>query len=302
MLRTRPPETLVAGRYALLDQIGAGGMGSVWRARDGRTGRLVAAKVLGHHSDALLVRFVREQAVRIRHPHVLAPTGWVAEDDLVVIVMDLVTGGSVQSLISEHGPLPEGYVARVLEQTLRGLAAVHAAGVVHRDVKPANLLLEPTRDGTPHVRLADFGVAAVLTGDRFTSAPGAIGTDGFMAPEQGLGGAPDPRQDLYSVGAVGLYLLTGVHPSRTPQIPSSRLRPLLEWLLAPEPEHRLASADEALRLLQRLAPAYDGGPAAPDRLGPAPDEARVPLGARLQVAAFGAVTVACAVVVVLLLR
>ncbi|MBA3781038.1 MAG: serine/threonine protein kinase [Nocardioides sp.] len=302
MLRTRPPETLVAGRYVLLDQIGAGGMGSVWRARDGRTGRLVAAKVLGHHSDALLVRFVREQAVRIRHPHVLAPTGWVAEDDLVVIVMDLVTGGSVQTMLAEHGPLPEGYVARVLEQTLRGLAAVHAAGVVHRDIKPGNLLLEPTRDGTPDVRIADFGVAAVLAGDRFTSAPGAIGTDGFMAPEQALGGAPDPRQDLYSVGAVGLHLLTGIHPSRTPEIPSSRLRPLLERLLAPEAEQRPASADEALRLLRRLDPPYGGGPSAPDRLGPAPDEARVPLAARLQIAAFGAITLGCAVVATILLR
>ncbi len=302
MLRTRPPETLVAGRYVLLDQIGSGGMGSVWRARDRRTGGLVAAKVLGHHSDALLVRFVREQAVRIRHPHVLAPTGWVAEDDLVVIVMDLVTGGSVQTLLSEHGPLPEGYVARVLEQTLRGLAAVHAAGVVHRDIKPGNLLLAPTRDDGPDVRIVDFGVAAVLTGDRFTSAPGAIGTGGFMAPEQARGAVPDPRQDLYSVGAVGLHLLTGIHPSRAPEIPSGRLRPLLERLLAPEPEHRPADADDALRLLRRLDPPYDAGPAVPDRLGPAPDETRVPLPARLQIAAFGAITLGCAIVATILLR
>lgn len=302
MLRTHPPETLVAGRYVLLDQVGAGGMGSVWRARDGRTGLLVAAKVLGHHSDALLVRFVREQAVRIRHPHVLAPTGWVAEDDLVVIVMELVTGGSVQSLLDDHGPLPEGYVARLLEQVLRGLAAVHAAGVVHRDLKPGNLLLAPTPDGSPDVRIADFGVAAVLTGDRFTSVPGAIGTDGFMAPEQAVGCAPDPRQDLYSVGAVGLHLLTGVHPRRAPPIPSGRLRPLLERLLATDPEHRPARADEALRLLQRLDPPYAGGPVVVDRLGPAPDEPLLPLAARLQVAACGTITLACLVVCVLMLR
>ena len=302
MLRTRPPETLVAGRYILLDQVGTGGMGSVWRARDSRTGGLVAAKVLGHHSDALLVRFVREQAVRIRHPHVLAPTGWVAEDELVVIVMELVTGGSVQSLLAEHGPLPEGYVARVLEQVLRGLAAVHAAGVVHRDIKPGNLLLAPTRDGAPDVRIADFGVAAVLTGDRFTSVPGAIGTAGFMAPEQALGAVPDPRQDLYSVGAVGLHLLTGIHPSRAPRIPSGRLRPLLERLLAPDPEARPARADEALRILQRLDAPYAGGPATPDRLGPAPDEPLVPLPARLQIAASLLVTLACVVVATSMLR
>lgn len=302
MLRTHAPETLVAGRYVLLDQVGSGGTGSVWRARDGRTGGLVAAKVLGHHSDALLVRFVREQAVRIRHPHVLAPTGWVAEDDLVVIVMELVTGGSVQALLAEHGPLPEGYVARVLEQTLRGLAAVHAAGVVHRDIKPGNLLLAPTRDGGPDVRIADFGVAAVLTGGRFTSVPGAIGTAGFMAPEQARGGAPDPRQDLYSVGAVGLHLLTGVHPTRSPRVPSGRLRPLLERLLADDPDQRPQRADDALRLLQRLDAPYDGGPATPDRLGPAPDEQGVPLAARLQIAASLAVTLACAVAAVAMLR
>lgn len=302
MLRTTPPETLVAGRYVLLDQIGAGGMGLVWRARDRRTGGLVAAKVLGHHSDALLVRFVREQAVRIRHPHVLAPTGWAADDDLVVLVMDLVAGGSVQALLAEHGPLPEGYVARVLEQTLRGLAAVHGAGVVHRDVKPANLLLAPTGDGTPDVRVADFGVAAVLLGDRFTSAPGAIGTDGFMAPEQAVGAAPDPRQDLYSVGAVGLHLLTGVHPARAPAIPSGRLRPLLDRLLAPDPTHRLGSAEEALNLLARLDVPWHGGPATPDRLGPAPDEPVVPPVAWLQVAALTAVTLTCLLATLLMLH
>ena len=295
MTRTSAPARLVAGRYALLDQIGAGGMGSVWRARDGRTGRLVAAKVLGHHSDALLLRFVREQAVRIRHPHVIAPFGWAADDDLVVLVMDLATGGSVQALLAEHGPLPEGYVAQVLEQVLRGLTAVHAAGVVHRDVKPANLLLAPTRDGRPDVRIADFGVAAVLHGDRFTSAPGAIGTDGFMAPEQALGAAPDPRQDLWSVGAVGLHLLTGVHPARGPEIPPGRLRPLLGRLLATDPEHRPAGAEEALRLLARLDVPRRGGPPVLDRLGPAPDEPLVPGAVWLQVAALTAVTLACLV-------
>ena len=100
----------------LLDQIGAGGMGSVWRARDLRTGETVAVKVLGQHSGALLARFVREQAVRVRHPHVAAPTGWAADDDLVLLRMDLVRGGSLQTLLTEHGPLPAGYVARLVEQ------------------------------------------------------------------------------------------------------------------------------------------------------------------------------------------
>ena len=191
--RQAPPRTAlppVAGRYVLLDQVGAGGMGSVWRARDTRTGALVAVKVLGQHSAGLLARFVREQAVRVRHPHVVAPTGWAAEDDLVLLAMDLVPGGSVQQLLDEHGPLPVGYAARLVEQLLMALAAVHAAGLVHRDVKPANLLLDATGAGAPHLRLGDFGVAAPIADRRFTTVPGAIGTDGYMAPEQARGRRP----------------------------------------------------------------------------------------------------------------
>ena len=119
-------------------------MGAVWRARDLRTGDSVAAKVLARHDAGLLLRFVHEQSVRVRHPHVLAPTGWAAEDDVVVIVMDLVRGGSLHDLLADHGALPEDYVRVLLDQLLQGLMAVHAAGVVHRDLKPANLLLDAT--------------------------------------------------------------------------------------------------------------------------------------------------------------
>ena len=266
--------TTVAGRYVLLDQVGAGGMGSVWRARDERTGGLVAVKVLGQHSAALLARFVREQAVRVRHPHVVAPTGWAAEDDLVVLAMDLVPGGSVADLVREHGPLPAGYAARLVEQLLLGLAAVHGAGLVHRDVKPANLLLEATGTGDPHLRLGDFGVAAPVADRRFTTVPGAIGTDGYMAPEQARGAPPEPAQDLYAVGRVTLQLVTGLPPRRQGEVPSHPLRPLLERLLTPDPAARLGSADAALRLLRRLDVPYEPGPAVPDRLGPAPDDRR----------------------------
>ena len=108
--------------------------------------------------------------------------------------MDLVRGGSVQTLLGDHGPLPESYVAVVLDQTLQALEAIHAAGVVHRDIKPANLLLEPTGTGRPVVRVGDFGVAALVDDVRLTRVPGAIGTDGYMAPEQvaGSGARPAP--------------------------------------------------------------------------------------------------------------
>jgi serine/threonine-protein kinase len=263
----------VAGRYVLLDQVGAGGMGSVWRARDERTGDLVAVKVLGQHSAALLARFVREQAVRVRHPHVVAPHGWAAEDDLVVLVMDLVPGGSVADLLRERGPLEAGTAAVLVEQLLMGLAAVHAAGLVHRDVKPANLLLEATAggpDGQPHLRLGDFGVAAPVADHRFTTVPGAIGTDGYMAPEQARGALPEPTQDLYAVGRVALELVTGLPPSAQGPIPSHPLRPLLERLLVPDPHQRLATAEAALRLLRRLVVPPCPHPPVPDRLGAPP--------------------------------
>jgi serine/threonine-protein kinase len=264
----------VAGRYVLLDQIGAGGMGSVWRGVDLRTHEVVALKVLGHHGGALLARFVREQAIRLRHPHVVAPTGWAAEDDVVVLSMDLVRGGSVARLLAEHGPLPAGYVAVLLEQVLQALAAVHGAGLVHRDLKPANLLLEATGVGTPHVRLGDFGVAAAVAEHRFTTAPGAIGTDGYMAPEQARGAAPEPGQDLYALGRCAWQLATGLPPRHQDRLPSHPLRPLLERLLVLDPAQRLSDADEALRLLRRLAVPYEPGPPVPDRLGPDPPRRR----------------------------
>ena len=269
---------MVAGRYRLLDQVGTGGMGSVWRARDERTGGLVAVKVLGRHGSALLARFVREQAVRVRHPHVVAPHGWAAEDDLVVLAMELVAGGSVADLLREHGPLDAGTSGLLVEQLLMGLAAVHGAGLVHRDVKPANLLLEATGGGPPHLRLGDFGVAAPVADRRFTTVPGAIGTDGYMAPEQARGAPPEPTQDLYAVGRVALELITGLPPARQRGIPSHPLRPLVERLLVTDPEQRIATADAALRLLRRLPVPPPDGPPVPDRLGPAPRGRRTASG------------------------
>ncbi len=288
----------MAGRYVLLDQVGTGGMGSVWRAYDERTRAHVAVKVLGRHSSALLARFVREQAVRVRHPHVVAPQGWAAEDDLVVLAMELVAGGSVADLLRERGPLDSGTVALLLEQLLAGLAAVHAAGLVHRDVKPANLLLEATGDGEPHLRLGDFGVAAPIADRRFTTVPGAIGTDGYMAPEQARGAPPEPTQDLYAVGRVALEMMTGLPPARQGDVPSHPLRPLVERLLVPDPEQRLATAEAALRLLRRLPVPDADPPPVPDRLGPAPRRRRTPaLPAGVDWAGWAAVAGLVAVVV-----
>lgn len=267
----------LAGRYLLLDQIGAGATGSVWRAWDLRERRHVAAKVLGRHDDTLLQRFVREQAVRVQHPHVVAPAGWAAGDDRVLLTMDLVAGGSLARLLTEHPPLCEGVVAALLDQLLSALVAVHAAGVVHRDIKPANLLLEPTGTDRPHLRLADFGVAGLLGESRLTGS-GPVGTYGYASPEQEGGARPDPRQDLYAVGVLGRRLLTGhepAHPAALLVRPHGLLGPLLDALAHPDPSLRPATAGAALVTLRRLGVRDpQAWPHVPDRLGPAPSTAR----------------------------
>ncbi|MFD3404128.1 serine/threonine-protein kinase [Kribbella sp. NPDC058693] len=240
-----------AGRYRLIDLVGTGGMGSVWRAWDLRRSAYVAAKVLGQHDAATLLRFVREQSLRIEHPHVVAPHGWAADDDKVVFAMDLVRGGSVATLLGDHGPLPESYVAVLVDQLLHGLSAVHAAGVVHRDVKPANLLLDATGTARPHLRLSDFGVAGLVNEPRMTRHSTVLGTPGYLAPEQLAGADPDPRQDLYAVGAVAAELLTGERPGTDGRLPDldGPLGEFVRRLTAKNPADRPESAASAGRLL-----------------------------------------------------
>ena len=206
-----------AGRYELLDPIASGGMGTVWRVHDRQDGRVKAAKILRQSDAASLLRFVREQSMRIDHTHVVTPDSWAAVDDRVLFTMPLMHGGSVSELLAERRQqgmpgLPPRWVAVLLDQTLQALEAVHATGIVHRDLKPGNLLLEPTGTGLPHLRLTDFGIAVPLDEPRMTRAAMTIGTPGYMPPEQWQGLDPDPRSDLYAVGRVGYEMLTGTRP------------------------------------------------------------------------------------------
>ncbi|MFB7710218.1 protein kinase [Streptomyces sp. NPDC056105] len=252
-----------AGRYELADPIGRGGTGAVWRAWDHRRRRYVAAKVLLQSDAHTLLRFVREQALRIDHPHVLAPASWAADDDKVLFTMDLVAGGSLAHLIGDYGPLPPSFVCLLLDQLLAGLTAVHAEGVVHRDIKPANILLEATGTARPHLRLSDFGIAMRKGEPRLTETDYVVGTPGYFAPEQAMGGEPDFPADLFAVGLVALYLLEGARPDSraliehftdhgTPGAPQGIPGPLwtvVAGLLQPDPEARFRTATGARKAL-----------------------------------------------------
>ncbi|MFE7765148.1 serine/threonine-protein kinase [Streptomyces sp. NPDC057438] len=252
-----------AGRYELVDPIGRGGVGAVWRTWDHRRRRYVAAKVLQQRDAHALLRFVREQAVRIDHPHVLAPASWAADDDKVLFTMDLVAGGSLVNLINDYGPLPPVYVCSLLDQLLSGLAAVHAEGIIHRDIKPANVLLEATGTARPRLRLSDFGIAMRLGEPRLTETNYVVGTPGYFAPEQMLGADPDFPADLFAVGLVALYLLEGAKPDSkaliehfaahgTPKAPRGIPEPLwqvIATLLQPDPDSRFRTATGARKAL-----------------------------------------------------
>ncbi|MGW1211692.1 serine/threonine-protein kinase [Streptomyces sp. NPDC002499] len=252
-----------AGRYELVDPIGRGGVGAVWRAWDHRRRRYVAAKVLQQRDAHALLRFVREQALRIDHPHVLAPASWAADDDQVLFTMDLVAGGSLVHLVGDYGPLPPVFVCTLIDQLLSGLAAVHAEGVVHRDIKPANVLLEATGTARPRLRLSDFGIAMRLGEPRLTETNLVVGTPGYLAPEQMMGSEPDFPADLFAVGLVALYLLEGAKPDAkalvqyfaeygTPSAPKSVPEPLWQvvaTLLQPDPVARFRTATGARKAL-----------------------------------------------------
>ncbi|MFE0579951.1 serine/threonine-protein kinase [Streptomyces sp. NPDC058874] len=279
-----------AGRYELIDPIGRGGAGAVWRAWDHRRRRYVAAKVLLQSDAHTLLRFVREQALRIDHPHVLAPASWAADDDKVLFTMDLVGGGSLGHVIGDYGPLPPRFVCTLLDQLLSGLAAVHAEGVVHRDIKPANILMEATGSGRPHLRLSDFGISMRKGEPRLTETDYVVGTPGYFAPEQLMGAEPDFAADLFAVGLVALYLLKGSKPDSqalvdhfrahgTPDAPQGVPGPLWEVvanLLQPDPQNRFRTATGARKALAGAvellpAPAPGEEPVEVfDQLGPLP--------------------------------
>ncbi|SDL39173.1 serine/threonine protein kinase [Streptomyces indicus] len=183
--------------------------------------------------------------------------------------MDLAAGGTVSSLVGDYGPLPPRYAALLVDQLLAGLEAVHGMRILHRDIKPGNLLLEATGTRRPVWRVGDFGLAHQDGDVRMTLVHQVIGTPGYIAPEQYEGAEPDPQADLFAVGVVALYLLTGTRPDTpalvrgysadgTPppepeQIPEPWWQ-LITQLLHPDPLQRLATADQARTVLAAIVP------------------------------------------------
>ena len=231
---------LVAGRLRLVDVVGHGSSGTVWRAWDALTRRYAAAKAVPAEHGSL--------SLTLDHPHLLTPYTTVRQDATCYALMRLVRGGTADRLLADHGALSASYVAVLLDQLLDALVVVHAAGFAHRDVKPANLLLEPTGTGRPRLYVADLGVAARLGRRPATSA----GTDGYVAPEVRLGTPPDPRHDLYAAGVTAAELLTGRVPHGPRALPPGPLRPLLRDLLDPDPGGRPATAAAARDRLRSI--------------------------------------------------
>src|SRR5881628_1286055 len=221
--------------YTVEGELGRGGMGVVFNARDERLKRRVAVKVLPPDlafREEIRLRFLREAetAARLSHPHIV-PIHSVGEgpDGLVYFVMAFVDGESVAQKLKRRGQLPPEESRRIMIETADALSAAHALGIIHRDVKPDNILLEGSRG---RVVVTDFGIAKALssaTGGTLTATGVAIGTPHFMSPEQAAGDREiDGRSDIYSLGVVGFQMLVGELPFTAPTVPGLLMKHITE--------------------------------------------------------------------------
>lgn len=261
------------GTYEVVGIIGAGGMGVVLKAFDPALNRYVAIKILSPHlgnSGAARKRFSREAqaAAAVVHDNVIEIHGVADTNGLPYLVMPYVKGPSLQKRLDEDGPLSVVEILRIAKQAAAGLAEAHAQGLVHRDVKPANILLA---DGVERVKLTDFGLARAADDASLTKTGVIAGTPQFMSPEQARGDAVDAASDLFGLGSVMYTMCTGRAPFRAEtsygilrRITDTEPRPIREinpdvpeWLCAiitklmsKAPEHRFESADEVAQLLE----------------------------------------------------
>jgi len=274
--------------YTVESEIGRGGMGVVFHARDERLKRQVAIKVLPPElafREEIRLRFLREAetAARLSHPHIV-PIHSVGEgpDGLVYFVMAYIDGEPLSARLKRKGRLAAEESRRIMMETADALGAAHAVGIIHRDVKPDNILLEGSRG---RVMVTDFGIAKALSssgGVGLTGTGVAIGTPHYMSPEQAAGDREiDGRSDLYSLGVVGYQMLSGELPFSAPTVPGILIKQITELpedlsrlvpdcpddltasvmrCLEKEPEHRWPTADALRRALESRTP-----PLAPTR-------------------------------------
>ncbi|MGQ4483881.1 protein kinase domain-containing protein [Streptomyces sp. SAS_276] len=269
---------LIAGRYLILDRIGRGGMATVWRAHDELLGRQVAVKKL--HSQPQLddaelatlferARREAQSAARISHPNVVVVHDVVDDEGRPIIVMEYVRSTTLADRIKAYGTVPLDEVARIGRGVIAALRTAHRAGVLHRDVKPANVLL--AEDG--RVVLTDFGIAQAVETSALTRTGQLVGSVDFMAPERLVGAKPGPEADLWALGATLFEAVEGRSPflretvaqtmyaiamEPAPEVRGAGpLTPLIQGLLVAKPADRL-SAEDAERMLRR--PAGAAGP------------------------------------------
>ncbi|WP_232837227.1 serine/threonine-protein kinase [Lentzea terrae] len=208
---------VIAGRYALMAELGRGGMGIVWRAQDRHIGRFVAIKEL-HLPDGIAHeerRVLEERALReartagkLNDPSIVTVYDAINENGTTYIVMELVDAATLSSLIGTHGPMPPNQVVSIALQALSALETAHQAGIVHRDVKPGNLMVRP--DGK--LKLTDFGIAQAVDDPRLTTSGSLIGSPAYMAPERIHGHEAGPASDLWALGATLCYAVEGWSP------------------------------------------------------------------------------------------
>ena len=267
-------QKVLVGRYELHDRLGTGGMADVHVGRDRVLGRTIAVKTLLHQfatDPSFIARFRREaqSAAALNHPQIVGVYDTGSDDGTHFIVMEYIEGKTLRDVIKEEGPLLPERAAEIAADVCSALAYAHQHGIVHRDVKPANIML--TKNGS--VKVTDFGIARAMTGDTVTQTAAVLGTAQYFSPEQAQAAPVDPRSDIYSLGVVLYEMLTrqvpfsGASPVaiaykhvKEDPIPPSRLNPdvppaleaIVMKALAKNPDNRYQSAQDMRADLQRV--------------------------------------------------
>ena len=281
--------TSIAGRYELLDKLGSGAFGAVYRARQLGIDRLVAVKLLMPEADTVdstaVARFQREAKLSssLGHPNTITIHDYGEWEGILYLVMEYVRGTSLRQLIKQEGRLEAVRAVKIIRQILQSLQEAHSRGIIHRDMKPANIMLFDRVGESDVVKVLDFGIAKFISNDGIATSPDAVnqdltvsgrivGTPRYMAPEQIRGAATSPSTDLYSLGLILFELLAGqqaIHGESTisliamqlsaqpavdpndPRLPAP-LRSIIERATAKAMDDRFQSASEFIEALDQI--------------------------------------------------